>query len=151
MKIFKAVILLCLLLIHQSNAQIGGGKISVKSIRSVSRSAKYLKEKKEYEKKAGVEIELETEDERGFYIGALAWFLRIGNLECIGEGGSKGRISNSNRTIFFVIPKSEWKKLKQDEPLRLSWGCPKYQDTRKGKIFANLDKKMLDNKQVKDK
>jgi hypothetical protein len=144
MKPFIVSISLLLLFITPCYAQSKENEsITVKSIRQVSKS--------QTKKEAGIEIELVTSDPKGFYIGGLYWCLQIGKLPGAGEGGfphytSEGkplvRLS-PNKTRLFGFTKDDWKKLKNGDPMRLTWGCPKNSDYEAIKPFAFLNKKIL--------
>lgn len=150
MKLLTLTIFFGFLLFTRNYAQINESNVTVKSIRSVSRSARYDKNLGEFEKKPGVEFELVTDNPDGFYIGSLYWCLQIGNLKGIVEGRSNGQ-ANGSRTIFFVLAKKDWKKLKNGDPLRISWGCPTPSEYEKKKPFAYLNKKMLDKSKLPNK
>ncbi len=135
MKTFTATIL-ALLLISPVDAQIKVGRPSVKSIRQVAKSKKV--------KKPHIRIELFNPD--GFYVGGLAWCLRIGKLPGVMEGDSLTFEAPRVGTRLFIFTVEDWKKLKNGDPLWLTWGCPQPSEYTTVKPFAYLNKKMLTKK-----
>jgi hypothetical protein len=109
--------------------------------------------KSQTNKDAGIEIELTNHNPNGFYVGALYWCLQIGKLPGVGAGGfphytAEGQLllsyaNASPKTRLFGFSKDEWKKMKNGDPMRLTWGCGKTSDYEEIEPFAFLNKKIL--------
>ena len=127
-------------------SQRSGAEITVKSIRQ-------LPKVKERANKTFVLIELETSNPKGFYVGGLYWCLYIGNLTGIGETTFTGTEVSRGGTRLFLVAEADWKKLKNGDPMVLTWGCSdrlertdaerKNNERMKASAFAFLNKKML--------
>ena len=76
-----------------------------------------------------------------FYVGGLYYCLQIGKVRASAAGGS-----SDNRTLIFLVSSDEWKKLKNGDPLWLTWGCRQPAAYESIKPFAQLNKKMLGKK-----
>jgi hypothetical protein len=112
------------------------------SMLTVSRIRRVTKSKR-YPNKPAIEVTLSNL--RGFYVGGLYWCLRIGRLPGVPEGGGSDEGARGN-TRAFVLTMQEWKKLRDGDPLWLSWGCRQASAYEGMPPFANLNKKMLRKK-----
>lgn len=135
MKTFAATIL-TLLLLAPVDAQIKVGSPSVKSIRQVAKWGTSGKPR----------IRIELFNPEGFYVGGLSWCLQIGKLEGILEGDTSTIALPRDGTRIFVLTLEDWKRLKNGDPLRLTWGCLQPPEGTTIKPFAYLNKKMLRKK-----
>lgn len=153
MRITPFLILLTIFFATGASGQINEGLVIVSAVRSVEFSRAYDEAGREYDKKPGVEIELFSAAEYGFYLGMVnaenkfiehsPQCLLIEGLKPIVEGGSGGRKIPHNRIRYFVIDREDWRKLKDGAELRIRYGCPASTDYRDG-YFARLDKSLLD-------
>jgi hypothetical protein len=100
--------------------------VSIKGIRQVTRSAA-LKNRPAIE----VELDEPANDARA----AMEWCLHVGNLRFAWPIHRP-----SSHTLVFAIDTKAWKKLRNGDPMLLTWGYEKEQSTRP---FAYLDKKLL--------
>ena len=137
MKTFVATIL-TLLLISSVGAQKKAGDPIVKSIRQVAKSKTINKPR----------IRVEVFNPEGIRIGGLAWCLKIGKLPGIMEGDTSTLTLESpgGPRLIFVLTVEDWKKLKNGDPLWLTWGCHQPSEYAEKKPFAYLNKKMLTRK-----
>lgn len=96
--------------------------------------------------KKAVQIELHNST-GGWYVGALEWYLWIGDSKFMRSkcAEDSGQLSN---VACFVLSMEEWEKLKQGEPVILTWGDSS--ETRDETLpITNLNKKLLDEKPKK--
>ena len=141
MKTFAAMAIISLLLFSPTYAQIrDSGNVAVKSIRRVAKA-------RSFNNKPVIEIELVW----SFYTGGLYYCLRSGKLQGIPEGGTLegGEPSHdpfSPPTRVFVLTEQDWKRLRNGDPLWLSWGCLPPSGYEAMEPFAYLNKKVLSKK-----
>ena len=147
MKSKYLLIILSLLFVTPSYAQSTHqrGVITVENIGQVSKS--------QTNKTFDIAIQIATTDLNGFYVGALFYCLQIGKLSGIGESGpvfykKKGKfpyMESGGNKLVFGITEVDWKKLKNGDPMFLSYGCKSVTDFEKAKpfAFALLNKKLL--------
>lgn len=130
MKIAVISIILMLLFVIPIYTQADSPQsLTIKSIRRVSKS--------QTNRNPGIEIELSTSDVDGFYVGAQFFCLQIGKLS-----GIKERENHIN-TLLLSITEDDWKRLKNGDPMFLSYGCRTVTNYEKAKPFAFLNKKLL--------
>ena len=124
-----ATMSLSLLLLSPVYAQVRDnvGDVTVSSIKKLGKS-------KATNNKSYIEITLTGGP---FYVGNWYYCFRIGKLQPTPTG-----IVNVY-TLRGAIEQADWKKLKDGDPMWVSWGChePSYYEARKP--FAYLNKKML--------
>ena len=105
--------------------------VRLKGIRRVQKSAAL-------HGKPGVEIVLHTP--KPLYIGALLWVLHIGRHR-FDLGGTDGP-----QTMTYILTLKEWGKVKDGDPLHLTYGVADRRERAPTSGFALLNKKMLKKK-----
>jgi hypothetical protein len=108
------------------------GVISVSAVRKAKSADK--------QKRSVIEITVSS-SMTAFYVGGLYYCLQIGKVTASPAGGS-----SDNRRLFFLVSSNEWKKLKDGDPLWLTWGCRTPEAYESIKPFAQLNKKILGKK-----
>jgi hypothetical protein len=111
------------------------GVISVSAVRKAKSADK--------QKRSVIEITVSS-SMTAFYVGGLYYCLQIGKVTASPAGGS-----SDNRRLFFLVSSNEWKKLKDGDPLWLTWGCRTPEAYESIKPFAQLNKKILGKKPVR--
>ena len=144
MRISLAITTTCLVLIQPLSAQSPESQrptppkvaeifdvkgVRLKSIRRVQKSAAL-------NGRPGVEIVLHNPE--GFYIGGLDWVLHIGEYQFHPLGGEYGP-----HTRTYTLTMKQWKKLKDGDPLNLTWGGFGRRENVPPTRFALLNKKMI--------